>query len=87
MIREVAEAEVDRLEARASASSMRERMRALTFEVIVRAVFGVTERERIERLRRALVAVIDMQMIFAAAAAPCAATSAASARGASSSGA
>jgi cytochrome P450 len=44
---------------------MRERMRALTFEVIVRAVFGVTERERIERLRSALVSVLDMQMIFA----------------------
>ena len=28
---------------------VRERMRALTFEVIVRAVFGVTERERIDR--------------------------------------
>jgi cytochrome P450 len=44
---------------------MRERMRALTFEVIVRAVFGVTERERIERLRSALVSVLDMQMVFA----------------------
>ena len=44
---------------------MRDRMRALTFEVIVRAVFGVTERERIERLRGALVAVLDMQMVFA----------------------
>jgi cytochrome P450 family 135 len=33
--------------------------------VIVRAVFGVTERERIERLRGALVSLIDMQMIFA----------------------
>ena len=30
---------------------MRERMRALTFEVICRAVFGVTEPERVERLR------------------------------------
>jgi cytochrome P450 family 135 len=44
---------------------MRDRMRALTFEVIVRAVFGVTERKRIERLRSALVAVLDMQMVFA----------------------
>jgi cytochrome P450 len=43
---------------------VRERMRALTFEVIVRAVFGVTERERIERLRGALVSLIAMQMIF-----------------------
>ena len=42
---------------------MRERMRALTFEVIVRAVFGVTERDRIERLRRALVSLISMQAL------------------------
>ena len=35
---------------------MRERMRALTFEVICRAVFGVTEPERVERLRAALAA-------------------------------
>jgi cytochrome P450 len=40
-------------------------MRALTFEVIVRAVFGVTERVRIERLRAALVSVLDMQIVFA----------------------
>ena len=39
---------------------MRERMRALTFEVICRAVFGVTEPERVERLRAALLAVIDL---------------------------
>ena len=43
VIREVAEAEVDALARRRAASSMRERMRALTFEVICRAVFGVTE--------------------------------------------
>ena len=64
VIREVAEAEVDRWR-EGESFLMRERMRALTFEVIVRAVFGVTERERIERLRSALVSVIDMQMIFA----------------------
>jgi cytochrome P450 len=63
-IREVAEAEVDRWR-EGDSFLMRERMRALSFEVIVRAVFGVTERERIERLRSALVSVIDMQMIFA----------------------
>ena len=39
---------------------MRERMRALTFEVICRAVFGVTEPARVERLREALLAVIDL---------------------------
>jgi cytochrome P450 len=63
VIREVAEAEVDGWR-EGERFVMRERMRALTFEVIVRAVFGVTERERIERLRSALVSLIDMQMIF-----------------------
>jgi cytochrome P450/SAM-dependent methyltransferase len=43
---------------------MRERMRALTFEVIVRAVFGVTDAERIQRLRSTLVSVLDMQAVF-----------------------
>ena len=39
---------------------MRDRMRALTFEVICRAVFGVTERQRVERLRAALIPIMDM---------------------------
>jgi cytochrome P450 len=43
---------------------LRERMRALTFEVICRAVFGVTQPDRVERLRNALVAVIDSSPIF-----------------------
>ena len=43
---------------------LRERMRALTFEVICRAVFGVTQPERVERLRRRLAAVIDSNPIF-----------------------
>ncbi|HEV7774766.1 MAG TPA: cytochrome P450 [Conexibacter sp.] len=43
---------------------LRERMRALTFDVIARAVFGVDDRTRIERLRRALVAVLDSQYAF-----------------------
>ena len=43
---------------------LRRRMRALTFEVICRAVFGVTEPERVERLRDRLVAVIDSSPIF-----------------------
>ncbi len=64
VIREVAEAEVDGWR-EGEGFVMRERMRALTFEVIARAVFGVTDRERIERLRGALVSLIDMQMIFA----------------------
>ncbi len=42
---------------------LRERMRELTFEVIARAVFGVEQSARIEQLRRALTAVIDMQYV------------------------
>jgi cytochrome P450 len=38
---------------------LRERMRALTFEVISRVVFGVTEPDRVARLRTALMRVID----------------------------
>jgi cytochrome P450 len=63
VIREVAEAEVSRWRV-GERFTMRDRMRALTFEVIVRAVFGVAERERIERLRRALVSLLDMGPIF-----------------------
>jgi cytochrome P450 len=43
---------------------LRQRMRAVTFEVICRAVFGVTESERVERLRTALVAVIDSSPLY-----------------------
>src|SRR6478672_1167323 len=43
---------------------LRRRMRALTFEVICRAVFGVTSPERVERLRRALGAVIDSSQLL-----------------------
>jgi cytochrome P450 len=43
---------------------LRERMRALTFEVICRAVFGVTQRDRVERLREPLVAVVDSSPLF-----------------------
>jgi cytochrome P450 family 135 len=63
VIREVAETEVDGWR-EGENFVMRDRMRALTFEVIVRAVFGVAERERIERLRAALVSLLDMQAIF-----------------------
>jgi cytochrome P450 len=62
-IREVTEAEVGRWRA-GDSLVLRERMRALTFEVIARAVFGVHEPARIERLRAALASVVDMQMIF-----------------------
>jgi cytochrome P450 len=43
---------------------LRERMRSLTFEVICRAVFGVTRPDHVERLRNRLVAVIDSSPIF-----------------------
>jgi cytochrome P450 len=43
---------------------LRERMRAITFEVICRAVFGVTRAERVERLRAVLAAVIDASPLF-----------------------
>ena len=63
VVREVAEREVagwrpgERL-------VLRERMRTLTFDVICRAVFGVTRPELVERVRRRLVAVIDSSPIF-----------------------
>ena len=43
---------------------VRERMRRLTFEVICRVVFGVTERARVERCGERLVAVIDGSPVF-----------------------
>ncbi len=59
----VAEREISGWQA-GSRLALRERMRALTFEVICRAVFGVTERERVARLRAALVAVIDSTPLY-----------------------
>ena len=65
VIREVAEREVgswrpgDRL-------VLRERMRALTFEVISRVVFGVTRPDRVARLRATLMAVIDTNPVLLA---------------------
>jgi cytochrome P450 len=59
VIREVAEAEVAGW-VRGAEFTMRDRMRALTFEVICRAVFGVTDRHRVERLRGALLPIMDM---------------------------
>jgi cytochrome P450 len=58
VVREVAEREVDGWQP-GSELVLRDRMRALTFDVICRAVFGVYEPERVERLRGALAAVID----------------------------
>ena len=62
VIREVAEAEIGRWRAGES-FPVRERMQRLTFEVICRAVFGVTEAERIERLRAALLALLDVASV------------------------
>src|ERR1700682_5740422 len=63
VIREVAEREVASWQPGARIV-LRERMRSLTFEVICRAVFGVTQPELVERLRERLVAVIDSSPIF-----------------------
>jgi cytochrome P450 len=63
VIREVAEAEVASWP-KQTEFPLRERMRALTFEVICRAVFGVTEPARVERLRAALLAVLDAGASF-----------------------
>src|SRR5213078_3215873 len=65
IIRDVAEREVSNWRA-GERLVLRERMRTLTFEVICRAVFGVTEPARVARLRRALVAVIDTGTIVLA---------------------
>ena len=63
VIREVAAREIAGWEP-GSELVLRERMRALTFEVICRAVFGVTQPERVEHMRQRLVAVIDSSPIF-----------------------
>ena len=58
VIREVAAAEVASWRPGAE-FRMRERMRVLTFEVICRAIFGVTESWRVARLRGALTPLMD----------------------------
>jgi cytochrome P450 len=63
VIRAVAERELERWRPGLELI-LRERMRALTFEVICRAVFGVTEEERVALLRERLAAVIDSSPIF-----------------------
>jgi cytochrome P450 len=63
VIRDVAAAEVARWRP-GDRLVLRERMRALTFEVIARAVFGVTAPERIARLRGALVSLLDLTPLF-----------------------
>jgi cytochrome P450 len=59
LIREVAETEVARWPV-GKAFAMRDRMRVLTFEVICRAVFGVYEQARVDRLREAMLRVVDL---------------------------
>jgi cytochrome P450 len=63
VIRDVAEQEVAGWDVGAE-FPMRDRMRALTFEVICQAVFGVTDRERVGRLRAALLPIMDMGGTF-----------------------
>jgi cytochrome P450 len=58
VIHEVAEAEIARWRT-GEEFVLRNRMRAVTFEVICRAVFGVTEQWRVDRLRQKLGAVVD----------------------------
>jgi len=64
VVREVAEAEVAGWQP-GTRLVMRDRMRALTFEVICRVVFGVTEPARVARLRDALAAVVDLSIAYA----------------------
>jgi cytochrome P450 len=59
LIREVTEAEVAQWPV-GQTFAMRDRMRALTFEVICRAVFGVYEQARVDRLREAMLKVVDL---------------------------
>jgi cytochrome P450 len=65
IVTDIAEREVDRWRP-GQQLVLRERMRALTFEVICRAVFGVTEPARVAKLRHALGAVIETGSILLA---------------------
>ena len=62
-IRDVAEREVSSWQP-GQRLAMRERMRALTFEVICRVVFGVSDPWRVDRLREALLSVIDSGSLY-----------------------
>ncbi|MDW5597490.1 cytochrome P450 [Conexibacter stalactiti] len=63
VIRDVTAAEVARWRV-GDRFTLRARMRALTFEVIARVVFGLADGARTERMRRALSAVLDSSPIF-----------------------
>jgi cytochrome P450 len=65
VIRDVAEREVARWP-RHREFVMRARMQALTFEVIARAVFGVTDPARVERMRAAFADIVAQGPIFIA---------------------
>ena len=63
VIRDVAEREIASWRP-GSRVVVRERMQALTFEVISRAVFGITESARLAPLREALIAVINSTPLY-----------------------
>jgi cytochrome P450 family 135 len=63
IVREAAERELEGWEPGAELV-LRDRMRALTFDVICRAVFGVTDPDRVQRMRVAMAAVIDSSPLF-----------------------
>src|SRR4051812_31663216 len=63
VVRDVAERELDRWHV-GDEVVMRDRMRALTFEVICRAVFGVTDGGRVERMRAAFADLLDSSTIL-----------------------
>jgi cytochrome P450 len=59
LMRQAAEAEIDRWPRR-EPYRLRPRMQAVTLEIILRAVFGLTEGDRIERLRGELRRLLDL---------------------------
>src|SRR5688572_21890197 len=59
LMSEIAAAEIERWP-RAEPYRLRPRMQAVTLEIILRAVFGVEEGERLEQLRRQLRRLLDM---------------------------
>jgi cytochrome P450 len=59
LMAEIAAAEIERWP-RAEPYRVRPRMQAVTLEIILRAVFGVAEGERLEQLRRQLRGMLDM---------------------------
>src|SRR5213592_2051629 len=58
IVREIAQAEIDSWPAD-QPFRIHPRMQAVTLEVIMRAVFGVTDRERLSQLRVGLLSLLD----------------------------